>query len=230
MQDAHGLWYRPWAGDLGVLKEVRKNYAELPVRLGDTCLDVGAHIGAATRLLLEKGAGRVVAVEPDPGSFGVLQRNTEGLNVERIAAAVAERAGFVDLYILPGRRSMNNTYRPSRNRTAITVEAVTLEALLGTYQPDVVKCDAEFVEHRLSELRSLPAKVRALQLEIHLRYGSPAETATLRRSGGELIDAIEAQGFRPIRKKELSARNQHLTAGDDRFGPYATSIDCTWSR
>ena len=55
---------------------------EVVLQQGDTVLDCGAHVGAFTRYALQRGAGRVIAVEPDPINALCLRENL----AEEIAA------------------------------------------------------------------------------------------------------------------------------------------------
>ena len=55
---------------------------EVALHQGDTVLDCGAHIGLFTRYALQRGAGRVVAVEPDPINALCMRENL----AEEIAA------------------------------------------------------------------------------------------------------------------------------------------------
>ena len=48
---------------------------ESVVSAGDTVIDCGAHIGVFTRYALNKGARRVVAIEPNPVNIACLKRN-----------------------------------------------------------------------------------------------------------------------------------------------------------
>ena len=45
------------------------------VRPGDTVFDCGAHVGAFTRYALQRGAGHVIAIEPDPVNVYCLREN-----------------------------------------------------------------------------------------------------------------------------------------------------------
>jgi FkbM family methyltransferase len=45
------------------------------VQSGDVVIDCGAHVGVFTDLALQRGASKVVAVEPDPGNIECLRRN-----------------------------------------------------------------------------------------------------------------------------------------------------------
>jgi FkbM family methyltransferase len=61
-------------------------------------LDLGANVGEYTKILANN-AGKVVAFEPDPYAFGLLQANTRHLpNVELIQAAVSTESGTITLY------------------------------------------------------------------------------------------------------------------------------------
>jgi FkbM family methyltransferase len=55
----------------------QRAYDDGPVAVqpGDTVIDCGAHVGVFTRYALRRGAGRVVAIEPDPTSLSCLKAN-----------------------------------------------------------------------------------------------------------------------------------------------------------
>lgn len=64
----------------------------------DLCIDCGAHHGDVTLPLADTGA-QVIAFEPDPENFAVLQASCEGLfNVSLRQQAVAETAGPLQLF------------------------------------------------------------------------------------------------------------------------------------
>ncbi len=70
-------------------------------RPGMVALDIGAHVGYFTRLLADcAGAkGRVIAIEANPSTHRVLQRNTRHLpTVSALQLAAAEREGSAELY------------------------------------------------------------------------------------------------------------------------------------
>lgn len=66
---------------------------------GQTLIDVGANVGMYSLLAAAKGAGRVVAVEPNPNSFAVLTRNIAANRLEPVVvpvyAALSNRHGLV---------------------------------------------------------------------------------------------------------------------------------------
>ena len=63
---------------------VRRDYESraVAIRPGDTVIDAGAHVGVFTRYALQRGAGRVIAIEPDATNIGHLEANLS----EEIAA------------------------------------------------------------------------------------------------------------------------------------------------
>ena len=59
------------------------------VSAGDTVIDCGAHVGVFTRYALNKGARRVVAIEPNPVNIACLKRNFAD-EIERGTVTVVE--------------------------------------------------------------------------------------------------------------------------------------------
>ena len=68
---------------------------------GMVALDIGAHIGYHTRLLARRvgAGGRVIALEPHPGTWRALRHNTRDLaNVTALQAAASEAEGSAELH------------------------------------------------------------------------------------------------------------------------------------
>jgi FkbM family methyltransferase len=71
------------------------------VKSGMTVLDIGAHVGYYARRCAERVGeqGRVIAFEPHPRTFAMLQQNVKNrANVTPIQAALAETEGTAELY------------------------------------------------------------------------------------------------------------------------------------
>lgn len=238
LDPSSGLWHRPAANDLFIVEEVRGVYDALPVEPGDVLLDLGAHIGATSRLALERGAAKVIAVEPDPANVAVLRRNLEGQAAEVVAAAVGPKAGSIRLHAQPERPYLSSTLAGEPGRTSVRVPVVALSALLATHRPSIVKCDIEFGEYALPELRALPAFVRVLAVEIHVRLDlvfryvrqTSRELRQRRRAAADLIRAIEAQGFRAVRRRDKQARHGSRIEDSTGLAPMTKSIDAIWAR
>lgn len=228
---ATGLLYRP--GDRFIVDEVKQTYAKLPVRKGDVMLDLGANIGATSLLVLAKGAARVIAVEADPSNIAMLRRNLPRKSLI-IWAAVGPHAGRIPFYADP-RQPFNGSRFPTPRARSVQVPMVPLSGLLAQYQPSIVKCDIEFGEYDLPELRSLPDSVRVLAMEIHIRHRrfaqSLEEIAGRRRAAVDLVAAIEAQGFKVVRRKDNMAGDADEPVDDDTgLAPRAKAINAIWRR
>ncbi len=67
---------------------------EVTIRPGDTVIDCGAHVGVFSRYALRRGAGRVIAIEPEPGNLACLETNlAEEISPGRVSVV---RAGVWD--------------------------------------------------------------------------------------------------------------------------------------
>lgn len=216
--------------DKVIVQEVQKTYAKLPIRRGDVVLDLGANIGAAARMMLDKGAKKVIAVEPDPTNLAIARKNLRGLPHTMVWAAVGSTPGRTTFWLRPDKPYLSSRMRDD-GRVPVKVPMVTLGGLLAHYKPAVVKCDIEFGEYDLPELRALPDFVRALALEVHVRHDLVLKTGhgNSRQKAADLIAAIEAQGFREVWRRDKLAKDGAI---EDKtgLGPLVRSVDAIWER
>src|SRR5437870_2877368 len=96
------------------------------VRPGDVVLDIGAHIGYYTTLLSQLVGvhGKVVAFEPDPTNFTLLQQNVARIactNVTLYNLALSDRNGTVALYLSADNAGDHRIWRPLETRPSIPV-------------------------------------------------------------------------------------------------------------
>lgn len=211
-------------------------YDALPVQDGDVLLDLGAHIGTTSRLALDRGAALVVAVEADPANVTMLRMNLRDRAVI-IPAAVGGTAGRTTFYTRADRPYLGSIY-PDSGRRAVKVPRVSFADLLAQYRPTIVKCDIEFGEYELPELRALPDHVRVLAMEVHIRFVGIFERAQgdqrirdARQRAADLIAAVEAQGFREVRRKDKQARPTEAPIRDDTgLPPLTKAVDAIWVR
>jgi FkbM family methyltransferase len=135
------------------------------VHAGDVCIDIGA-AGGAHLLVMARGvgdAGRVLALEPRPGSLRALRRlvRLSGLaaRVRLLPVAVADEPGQQTLRVpvVPTRAHFRGSTRDPERAAAfahlphrdIEVVTTTLDALVaaeGLERLDLVKCDVEGAE------------------------------------------------------------------------------------
>lgn len=180
-----GLWLWPDAGQWSTLysryeEEVGAAIAR-HLKCGAVFWDVGAHVGwfslYAARIVGKDGA--VVAFEPSPDVFALLQRNVPP-EVEVVACAVGARNGSAS-FASQGTSSaasliervtrINAAHHPGEPIQQAEVSIMTLDSALesGRRSPDILKIDVEGYELEvLRGARSLLASCKpAIVAEIH---------------------------------------------------------------
>ena len=154
-----------------VMKEISKSYGMLAVE-GKVVVDIGANIGCFTRWALEHGAKKVIAIEPEPNNFKMLELNTQGYeNVVCLNAAITpEPMGKIALYLAPsGKNPGNSSVHARRGRTGVEVNTIHVGAVFSGH-PDinVAKIDCEGAEYGLMpELTKYPLEQMALEYHIN---------------------------------------------------------------
>jgi FkbM family methyltransferase len=237
LRDAEtGIFFRK--GDRLILQEGPGVYGNVPVEPGDVVLDLGAHIGTASLIFLDKGAAGTIAVEADPANLPYLRRNLAGRKAVIIPAAVGAKPGRADFWTRPDRGYVGSLM-PDKGRKRVTVGVVALSGLLKQYRPTIVKCDIEFGEYGLPELRSLPEQVRVVAMEVHIRYAgiferriTPEELRANRERASDLMAGFEAQGFREHWRKDKQAKPGEPKAEPDGspLGPMTKCVCVTYVR
>jgi FkbM family methyltransferase len=130
---------------------------EESVRPGDTVVDCGAHIGIFTMHALERGAGRVVAIEPDATNLECLRRNlADGIASGRVI--VVPKAVWNEETTLKFTVSDSSSARHSAiihtGTKVVDVPATTLDAIMrehGIERVDYLKLDIEGAERQALE-------------------------------------------------------------------------------
>jgi FkbM family methyltransferase len=119
---------------------------------GDVVLDCGAHVGTFSHLALERGAAKVIAVEPDPVNLECLRRNfREEIAAGKLVVApvgVWSSEGTFKLSLGRGNSGMNSLVI-NRGGESIDVRTTTIDKLLAELKigrVDFVKMDIEGAE------------------------------------------------------------------------------------
>jgi FkbM family methyltransferase len=167
-------------------------------------LDLGANIGLSVLYFAGRYPGaRVVALEPDPDIFRVLERNVAASGftgvelVPRAAWTEAARLAFWPdgadggrLQPDPGDGGGPASGGPRVARSPVEVEAVSLPELLARERFDVVKMDIEGAEEAVvPACRGVLGGIRFAAIEYHSTAGRPQALAAV-------LEALQANGFR----------------------------------
>lgn len=145
------------------------------MRPTDSVVDIGAHIGCATLLCMMRGAGKVLAFEPDPDNFALLERNVAGqLGITAVHAAVWQE-GFVTYSGYPGGNTACGSCMPDvtvgGKNDELPVPTVTLDHILAQMQPQrrlrLLKIDCEGGEFPILYTSKRLAQIDEIVGEIH---------------------------------------------------------------
>ena len=124
---------------------------EVLVRPGDTVIDCGAHVGVFSRYALQRGAGRVIAIEPAPGNLACLETNlAEEISAGRVSVV---RAGVWDedthltfFHVDKNGAQSSFLWEPSNATKLERVRVMPLDEIveqLGLERVDFIKMDTE---------------------------------------------------------------------------------------
>lgn len=175
------------------------------LRPGDAAIDVGANKGAFLWSLARRvgGAGRVVAIEPQPALAESLRRTMAGLGFRQVevhAIAASDRAGRLPLHVprdgtSPGATLVDGAHVPA-GWTTVEVPVERVDALLagerrrvGAMKIDVEGFEPEVLRGAEETLRThRPVLVFECE-ERHLERSSAAGSVR------EVIAWLEARGY-----------------------------------
>lgn len=166
-------------------------------------IDAGAHVGAATHYFKRRyPAARILAIEANPVTFALLQRNiaqNQLTGVTATQAALAPQAGEVTFYASAsddepgawGDSVVRQPWHEGEGTSVVHVPAVTLSSLLA--EPvDLLKLDIEGMETAvLTEAAPRLRNVRQVILEFHGTRRNPDNAID------RLIRTLRDAGFTP---------------------------------
>lgn len=135
----------------GLYENGEVRFFERILRPGQTVVDVGANIGLYTALAARAvgSAGRVIALEPEPETYGFLQQTIAAngfSNVEPHRIAASANPGSARLYRNPDNRGDSRLYDDPLLRDSVAIETTTLDAILDSRPVDLLKIDAQGAE------------------------------------------------------------------------------------
>jgi FkbM family methyltransferase len=129
-----------------ILHQINNDRMYDPIFMGRkdmTVVDLGANMGFFS-LYAQDSASRIVAVEPAPRTYNILQKLTKDIaNITTVQAAIGNSNSAVEFFI-----NENPTVNSllDRRGTAISVPGMTLQQLFETHNlttVDFCKCDIE---------------------------------------------------------------------------------------
>lgn len=185
----------------------------VPPRPDDVLLDVGANIGSVAAAWLAAGAS-VVCLEPEPANYRLLCRNLAAYDPARATLLQAAAGGpgsppVRQLWTTTGTNKGIHSTVQRRGRVPVQVANLQLAGMWDAYEPTVVKIDIEGGEYELlPSLQTLPARVRAIMIELHLTRGDWRAT-----EASKVISAIEAQGFETTDRAPVVGPKNWTTLG-----------------
>src|SRR5262245_8676622 len=170
------------------LREVYGQY--LPPPPVELILDAGAFIGDTTAWYLSKFPGaQVIALEPDPANFAMVERNclAYGARATLLNAALWPRRSQL---ALPAGRTATSDVSVSVSNDVTRAKCAGLSpmdilAMAGTEEIDIFKCDIEGAEVELFSNDCDPwlSRTRSLYVDIHSRQAHDVVVAAARRHG-----------------------------------------------
>jgi FkbM family methyltransferase len=154
-----------------------------------SALDVGAHIGSFTSLLLQIAPkGRHVAIEASPSKAAWLRKRFHNVDVHSVAASDANgTATFQEDTQLSG-FSRLSTEAANDHCISYTVETCRLDSLLSGRDLDLIKIDVEGLE--LSVLRGATETIKRCRPPIIFECGSEYALIDQGISRRELFDFL----------------------------------------
>ncbi|MFN4866789.1 MAG: FkbM family methyltransferase [Cyanobium sp.] len=189
---------RSWGTDVLMVADVlfRGDYAftfplledHRPGERPPLIVDAGANVGSATRYFLQRfPAATVVAIEPDPGNFALLEANCsahpravlinralwpESTRLVLDHSLAAECAVRTHLPTCPSSPTRSSTCSPERSPASC--DTLTMQELIACHGPvDLLKLDIEGAEAQLfAPGRDLSwlEQVASIVIELHDRY------------------------------------------------------------
>ena len=171
------------------------------VKPGMTVVDIGAHIGYYTRLLadLVGPSGRVLAFEPNPENFSVLQKNMtlpKYRHVELFNYAVGAEESMLPLYVSPGNSNHSLIQGYTQAEGVISVRCVKLDSFLqerGIEQIGFIKSDTEGAEPLvLAGMKNTAARSTNMHMLMEL---NPTALRCGNVEPEQFLESIRSMGF-----------------------------------
>jgi len=170
------------------------------LHLGDTIVDLGAHIGTYTLTassLVGKN-GHVFAFEPSPRNYALLSKNVSFNHLKNVSAinqAVTDQVGSLNFYLEAENTGDNRIYGDSHSQKTIKVKTVNLDSFFKkkSNQINLIKMDIQGAEPlALKGAAQLLKKNKDIIIFIEFWPHGLSMTGS---SSSELIKLLSGYGF-----------------------------------
>lgn len=189
----------PEPGSLSILRKL--------LQVGSTFIDTGANVGlfsvAAGRII--GPSGKIVAIEPAPGTVGALQTTLRLNGLASIAdihqVAAGRRAGMAQLNVSPI-CGLSSLLPLDEVTSLVEVQVSALDDIIGSHPVDVVKVDVEGWE-----LEVFAGMANIFSNNANLSIVVEFSPTHLTRSGSKISDwekMVNLQGFEVFMIDEVS--------------------------
>lgn len=135
---------------------VNYNFLSQQVKPGMHIIDIGAHLGlfSACASQLTGPQGKIICIEPTPGTFSILEKTIElnhCTNVTAVQAAVSDKEGMATFYVSHTAGCNSNSLVKNKAENDLSfydVRLVTIDSLVQQYalHPSLIKIDVEGAE------------------------------------------------------------------------------------
>jgi FkbM family methyltransferase len=143
---------------------------------------------------LEAGAKKVIAVEPEPMTYGFLSKTLNYYsNAESLNLAISDKEETLRLFVA-NQRNCTTSSKSMLLQNGLTIseeinaKATTIETLTDSKQISMIRTDVEGSEYRILSGK-IPDQVKAINLELHVIPPFDKSHAQL------LLKNLYSQGF-----------------------------------
>ena len=176
------------------------------VNTGDTVIDTGAFVGIFTAILAKKVGkdGKVIAFEPVPDNFRLLEKNVKLNEISGQVELFNFAIGKADKRVFLIQKSSASRVSTSINASTLEVKLKSLDEIIGKRSIDIIKIDVEGYEADVlaganNLLRNVDGSPRFIFIECHpyvwKDFGTnSAEIITFLRQAGYEIEIPKLPG------------------------------------
>ncbi len=219
MADGNRFWVRPFSYDdlLTISPDYESVLNRWRPRPGDTVVDAGAFIGRHTLAYARDVGprGRVIAVEPHPENFRLLQRNVRANGYQNVTCVPCALSNFTGQSRLAYDRETSTSALATAGSRTVSVRVRTLDDLLAECQVsrvDLMKIDVEGAE--VDVLRGAK-KTLAAQPQPRLIIENHDPGPVDKPEAGKLRQWLDKHG---IAVQEVNDNDRHFYVTEDNHG------------